>query len=132
MNRRHFLASILGAAAVAQLAACVGDVDDPNPDPGSGGGGGGGGGSAPDAGAATAESFVVTNTDSSGHGHSFQIQCAHATEDGWTYTAGGAHTHSVSLTSAQLQQIFAGQSVTVQTSDGHAHTWVIARPADRC
>ena len=127
MNRRRFITNLLGAVAVTKLVACVGDADEPGPGSGSGNDSPG-----VDAGVAANDSFAVTNTDSSGHGHGFEIQCGHATADGWTYTAGGAHNHTVTLTRDQLESIFAGQTVTVQTTGGHAHTWVIARPTDRC
>ena len=121
MHRRQFLAAFATAPILA--AAChVGDgyiAEDPPAEPGG-----------PDAGGET--EFLATNTDASGHSHSFTLQCAHAEADGWTYTAGGAHTHQVALTRDQLAAIFAGETVTVETTGGHPHTWVISRPGDEC
>lgn len=124
MKRRQFLSRLLTAVAIAPVAACYVGDDTTKPPPGPSGG-------AADAAAAPTE-FSVTNQDSSGHSHSFTIKCSHATADGWTYTAGGGHTHSVTLDQSQLQAIFAGETITVETTDGHPHTWVITRPEGMC
>lgn len=123
MKRRQFLARLLGALALAPAAACyVSDSSDSrNPAPAADAGAGPG-----------AAAFMVTNTDSSGHSHSFMIQCAHRGADGWTYTAGGGHSHQVILDRQQLAAVFAGETVTVETSGSHPHTWVIQRPATEC
>lgn len=112
VERRGFLIRIAGGLAAlplaAKLAGCAVEDDAGN------------------------LSFAVTNSDASGHSHSFEIKCSHATADGWTYVADGAHTHEVNMTAAQLQQVFDGGTVTINTTDGHAHTWVIAMPGSAC
>jgi hypothetical protein len=128
MHRRQFLAAFASAPLLA--SACQVGNPEPTPGPGGPGPGGPGGSDGPDAG--VPEGFAVSNADASGHSHSFTIQCAHADAAGWTYTAGGAHTHQVSLTAEQLAAIFAGDTVTVETTGGHPHTWVIARPTSAC
>jgi hypothetical protein len=77
-------------------------------------------------------SFSVMNSDGSGHLHSFTIECSHAGAGGRVYIAGGAHTHAVELTAAELAAVFAGQQVTVETTDLHPHTWVIVLPGATC
>jgi hypothetical protein len=42
------------------------------------------------------------------------------------YTSnGGTHDHSVAVTAAELAELAANGTVTVMSSDMHAHTWVI-------
>lgn len=127
MKRRAFLARLAGglaaAPAVLHLAGCVADYGDDD---------GGDTGGANNPGGAAAAQFMVVNSDQSGHQHSFFIKCSHASSDGWTYQATGAHTHSVNLSRAQLQEIFSGKQVVVQTTDGHPHTWTIQMPAAQC
>jgi hypothetical protein len=52
---------------------------------------------------------------------------------GVTFTTSVAedHTHTVTLTQAQLQTIAMGQEVTVPTSvtDGHMHTFMVVKTA---
>ena len=128
-NRRNFLRNAGLLLAMPLAVKVVGCADEPGQYPPGGGGtppGGGGGGNE------DAESFSVMNSDSSGHSHSFEIECAQVNAGGWTYTADGAHSHDVALTEDELALIFAGGTVTVQTTDGHPHTWVIAMPSGMC
>ena len=131
MQRRQFLARLTGSllaipAASALVGCALEDEPGQNP-PGSWTPpGGGGGGLPPD------PSVAVMNADNSGHLHSFELKCSHAVADGWTYTADGAHTHQVSLSAQDLDQIFAGGTVTITTNDGHPHTWVISLPNGMC
>ena len=130
MNRRDILKRLgLVLIAVPVAASCAAEEPYPPMPPGGGGGGeggGGGGGGEEDA------SFMVSNNDYSGHTHSFEVLCSEL-EDGKTvWTAGGAHTHQVTLSDAQLATILDGQSVTVESTGGHPHTWVIQMPSGRC
>ncbi len=136
MNRRELLSRIplfLMAIPVASsaLGGCASEEPYPPRPPGGGGGGGGGDTEAdPDAGAET--SFLVQNQDSSGHPHSFEMSCASLDGRQYTYTAGGAHTHMVTLTDEDIDDILSGRTVTIETTGGHPHTWVIAMPASLC
>jgi hypothetical protein len=122
IKRRMFLARVLKAVAMAPVVACtVGDYDSSDEPVAPSG-----------ADAGTAAGFAVSNNDSSGHSHSFTIKCSQKGAEGWTYTAGGGHTHEVTLDREQLEAVFSGETVTVQTSDGHPHTWVITRPDSTC
>jgi len=132
-ERRQFLTHVSGVLlavpVVAKLAGCgrveddTGEWDgDESPMPP-------GGGSGP---ADAAESFEVVNDDDSGHLHSFEIKCSHRDADGWVYTAGGGHTHTVALTAKDLDAVFSGTAVTIETTDGHPHTWVIRLPDGAC
>lgn len=133
MRRRTFCirlgVGIASAPAVLALGGCSSDNNrNPPGEPDAGSGGGG----EPDAGASSEPSFSVTNTDDSGHTHQFTIKCSHQDADGWTYTAEGGHTHDVWLSRNDLKKIFDGERVTVETSDGHPHTWIIEAPQDAC
>lgn len=131
MNRRDLLRKlpvVLAAPAVLKLvAACTTDVDG-NPAPGSGGGGGTGTGG----GGETATEFAVMNNDTSGHTHMFWIECDQRGAGPWTYVAEGTHTHQVTLTADQLDAVFRGEQVSIDTTDGHAHTWIVQMPNGMC
>ena len=128
MKRRDFLGmttALLGAPLLIKLTACSDD--------GGGGGtttsggttttGGGGGGN---------PAFRISNSDTS-HPHSFVIVCADVDKETVTYTAGGSgHTHPVTLSGDQIADILDGQTVTVETTDLHPHTWTITMPSDGC
>src|SRR5690349_21772918 len=127
MDRRSFVvrfsAGLLAAPALVSIsAACDGSYGD--------GYGAPGGVSQPPP--ASTPGIPVTNTDTSGHSHSFTIACADGQSPGRVYTATGSHTHQVPLSAEQLDAIMAGQTVTVQTTDGHPHTWIIHRPNGVC
>ena len=129
VRRRSFLLRLGGAVASAPvlltMTGCVADGygDTPPTSNGTGGGGGGGGQQQ------TPDRFTVANADSSGHSHTFEIECTDQGTGNVTYTAGGGHTHQVALTEDQLDRVFAGETVTVNTSDGHAHTWSVRMPS---
>lgn len=132
MRRRTFLirlgAGFASAPAILALGGCSSNQNrTPSGEPDAGDGGGSGA----DAGASD-PGFVVMNDDGSGHTHSFTIKCSHQEADGWTYTAEGAHTHEVWLSKDDLEKIFKGEPVTVETTDGHPHTWKIQLPSDTC
>lgn len=87
----------------------------------------------PAAGGDAGDQFSVMNQDSSGHTHMFWIECDQRGAGPWTYTAEGAsHTHEVTLTAGDLDAVFAGQQVTIQTTDGHPHTWIVQMPTGMC
>lgn len=88
-------------------------------------GGGGGAGDRP-------TSFVVTNDDDSGHTHAFEVRCVDLEARQDTFTAGGAHTHEVRLTDEDIDTILDGGTVTIETTGGHPHRWVVRMPAGLC
>jgi hypothetical protein len=76
---------------------------------------------------------VIVNDDSSGHVHELVILCGDEGSPSVTYTATGAgHTHPVSLSGQELESIFAGGQVVIDTNDSHPHTWVISMPGTGC
>jgi hypothetical protein len=78
-------------------------------------------------------SFVVTNTDASGDVHSFTITCTDlASELPVTFVSDGPHSHSIRLEVAQLQAIHAGQTVEVEFTEGHGHSFSITKPDEAC
>lgn len=126
MNRRDILKRLGLVLVAVPVMNCAAEEDYPPRPPGGGGGGGSGGGDEEDA------SFMVTNDDYSGHAHSFEVLCTEL-EDGKTvWTAGGAHTHMVTLTDAQIASVLNGERVTIETTGGHPHTWIIEMPSGRC
>jgi hypothetical protein len=63
----------------------------------------------------------------------FWIECDQQGAGPWTYIAEGAsHTHEVTLTAADLDAVFNGQQVTIQTTDSHPHTWIVLMPTGMC
>ena len=131
MNRRDLLRKlpvVLAVPATLKLvAACTTEIDG-NPPPAGGGGGGGGSGG----GGGDATQFAVMNSDASGHSHMFWIECDQRGAGPWTYTAEGAHTHEVTISAEQLDQVFLGQAVSIETNGTHPHTWVIQMPSGMC
>lgn len=129
MKRRDFVKRLSAGLAlgplVIKLQACAGDTEVPTRPSGGGGGGADAGG--------TIAQFRVTNTDSSGHGHWFWIACSEAAAGVETrYTAEGTHSHLVTVSAADLDRILAGEQVTLSTTDGHPHTWIIQMPSGMC
>jgi hypothetical protein len=97
-------------------------------------GGGGDGGGDPGGDPGSGESFAVHNDDASGHSHSFAITCDEENGDGdRVFTATGPHTHQVPLTRDELDLVFAGQTILVETTGGgHNHTWLVSLPDGAC
>jgi len=120
VNRRELLGRLpilFIAPAVLKAIGCTTEIDGV-PAPGGG---------------AAADQFSVVNQDTSGHTHMFWIECDQRGAGPWTYTAEGAsHTHQITLTAADLDAVFAGQPVTIQTTDGHPHTWIVQMPSGMC
>ncbi len=129
MNRRELLGKLpilVIGPTILKAAACTTEIDGA---PVLGGGGAGGTGGTGD----DIDQFVVSNQDTSGHTHMFWIECDQRGAGPWTYIAEGAsHTHEVALTAADLDSVFAGQEVTIQTTDGHPHTWIVRMPTGMC
>jgi hypothetical protein len=115
VRRRRFLggiAALLAVPAAGSLLGCGGD--DSGPD-------------------AAGETFIVTNDDDADHTHELAIACADLGSGlAASYVATGPHMHTVSVTAEQLEQIAAGETVTVSFTEGHSHTFNIARPAGAC
>jgi len=81
--------------------------------------------------------FSSTSTTDNGHAHTMQFKCSDLASRELTYTslAAGGHTHEITLTSPQLDQILANQSVgpIESTNDfGHTHFWTIQKPSSTC
>jgi len=127
MNRRDILKRLGLVLIAVPVMSCAAESDYPDRGGGGGGGGsGGGGGDEEDA------AFTVSNNDYSGHAHSFEVKCTELEGGQAVWTAGGAHTHQVTLTEAQITSVLNGESVTIETSGGHAHTWIVQMPSGRC
>ena len=127
MNRREFLIQCAAAAVAIPAAMLLA---------GCGGGGGGGGGTpAP----ASSAGFSLTSTaDQTGHNHAVTILFADLTSQpaaGVTYTtsAGGstAHTHTLHISQAELNDINSGRTDRISTSIdlAHSHEFSITKPA---
>ncbi len=121
MNRREFLLVAGGAVAVIPLAAALSRC-----------GGGGGGAAAPAAGG----DFTVTSTpDNTGHQHAITVRAADlaaGVQVTYTSTATGStiHTHTVTLTPAQINDINGGKTDSISSSIdlGHAHDFPVKKP----
>jgi len=130
--RRLSTGLVLGPIMLKLQACTVGSDSEITGGGGGGGGTGTGGGGGADA-ASDLTQFRVTNMDDSGHSHWFWIECTQAAAGvDTTYTAEGSHTHVVEVTGADLDRILAGQAITLTTTDGHPHTWVIQMPTGMC
>lgn len=113
MRRRNFLIALGGACALPLLGACGED--------GAGG---------PDAAGPT---FVVMNQDDADHLHQLEVSCIDLIDPApVSYTATGPHEHTIALSAEQVAAIAAGDTVEISFTDGHAHTFVIQRPAAAC
>ena len=111
-SRRRFLGRAVGAAAFAGIsvvvAACGSDDDD-------------GGGMGP-SGCENATSGSVSNV--SAHSHSVNDVCDADAGGSLNLTlTGNGHTHSITLSSQQVDQVLAGTTVSVTStfSTGHTH-----------
>lgn len=77
--------------------------------------------------------FTITNTDASGEVHRLTITCEDLeSETAITLTTDGDHQHTIRLEVVDLQNILAGEAVTVTFTDGHEHSFTIVKPADAC
>lgn len=128
MKRRDFLyglgSGLIATPILVKLTGC----DDGEPGLSSSDGVTTDGGSG-----SNADGFRVFNDDATLDNHSFVVFCEDMDKAEVTYTAGGSgHTHPVTITQAQLQQVFNGEIVTIETDDVHPHTWTITMPTDGC
>lgn len=141
MTRRRFLGSVLLAAGAPVLAGlptsgCGGEEDDVAPDadesPSPADAANVLDSNATGSDAHEVDAFMCVVTDASGpsdtHGHVVFIPKADVENPlDRTYTStGGTHDHTFSITAAELMELAATCSVTVQSSDTHPHTWTIA------
>ena len=128
MRRRDLLARLsLTLIAVPLVGACLSEDEDDYPlrPPGSPVGG-----APPGEGDGT---FTGRNQDSSGHAHTVEFKCTDLEGGRQSYTAEGPHTHQLSLSSEQVDQLLDGRTVTLQTTGGgHEHTWVLRKPGAVC
>jgi len=128
MKRRKFLislgGSLLAIPAVIAVSGCGGGDDDDDDDDNAG----------VDAGnSVTTFEGATSSSDISGHSHSFTVQCADLTKSTATYSAtGSGHEHSITLTGTQLTALAGGETVTLSTTDGHAHEWEARKPSNAC
>ena len=126
MRRRELLSRLPCVLLAVPVVGCLSNEEDDYPvRPG----GTPSGGSAPPGGAAA---FTAINADDSGHSHSFEIRCSQRDQGAQVFVADGPHKHDVTLTDAQLDAIFRGDTVRIDTNDIHPHTWVIRKPAEAC
>jgi hypothetical protein len=126
MHRRELLSRIPLVILAIPMIRCA--SDDPYP-PMPGGGNGGGGGD----GEEDITEFRVENNDASGHTHWFNVTCEQLQNGQTTWTAQGGHTHNIELTADQIADLLDGQRITINTSGGHPHTWILEMPeAMRC
>jgi hypothetical protein len=99
MTRKAFCAHLMGGSVVLLIQSCGGGDDGP---------------------AATG----CTDTIAANHGHVLMIATADldsATDKVYDIQGSAAHTHTVTLTVAQLRALKAGMSVTVTSSPGAGH-----------
>ena len=129
MHRRELLLRLPMFLVAIPALGCLGAEDHYPSRPGGVPSGGGGASDPPRGGA---DSFLVQNDDDSGHLHSFELTCNNLEGGKTAYTALGAHTHTVTLTDADLEAVLAGSAVTVETTAGHRHVWVVRMPDRLC
>ncbi|MCP4871673.1 MAG: twin-arginine translocation signal domain-containing protein [Proteobacteria bacterium] len=124
MNRREFLEMLAAAGAAVpvtlSLAGCGGGVDDDdatsNDDDSAG-----------DDDDATCEVGAASGTSNS-HGHSLSIPADHIAnpDQDRTYTTVGGHVHTITVLADELADLRDNCTVTIDTTNLHAHTWVIS------
>ena len=110
MDRRHFLQQSLAAALVGTgftLISCSSDGD-----------------SGPDGNGGACTNAVPGDVDASpGHTHSIDDVCEEDAGDTLNLTlTGNGHTHSISLSATQVDNILAGLPVTVTSTNNSSHT----------
>lgn len=74
--------------------------------------------------------LTVRSSDSNGHNHSIVFQRSlfeSPPENDRTFTSGGSHTHTITLSSQEMTSIGNGGTVTKvsSTSGGHSHSFTI-------
>lgn len=126
LTRKLFIQGAIGSVGAAALGACGDD---------SGSGGSGGTGTTGPTGPATVGNGGTTTGTMMGcganiamnHGHSLTVSTADvnaAADKTYDIQGSSPHTHSVTITAAQFQQLAAsaGAMITVTSSMGGAHT----------
>jgi hypothetical protein len=151
MTRKEFVTltfTLIGSAAAACSSSSSSNDGGTGGSFGSGGNGSGGNGTGGSTGAGGSNNASCANplpetqvTDSTGHHHTVTIPASDldattdrtiTTSEPMADTAGGtvvAHTHMVTLTTANLATLKGGGSVTATSSpasDGHMHTYMVS------
>ncbi len=118
MNRRHFLARLLGfsvalPATISVFSACGGGSD------------GGGSGDKPDGDCSTGAPVNYTNQT---HGHSeitlTAVEITDAVPGDYTLLGPGGHSHTVTLSAQHFLELEAGMTLSLRSNftNGHRHT----------
>lgn len=115
ITRKGFLGAAAGSTVILLLQACGGsDYDAPAPAPGP----------APGPGPAPQQCGSTGAAIAGNHGHALTIPAADLDSPAnmtYNITAAADHPHNVTFTPAQLQQLKAGQAVTVLSTTNFAH-----------
>lgn len=109
MTRKAFCARLTGASVVLLVQACGGGGSDAPAAPGPGPG---------------PVSMACTDTIAANHGHVLTVAATDldsATDKVYDIQGSAAHTHSVTLTVADLRALKAGNTVNVVSSTTSAH-----------
>lgn len=121
MNRREFLVMAGGAVAAIPLVAALSGC------------GSSGGTAAPVAPAAGADFTITSTVDNTGHTHKITVKAsdlAAGLQVTYTSTNDSAHTHTVTITPAQINDINAGKTDNIRSSIdlGHDHDFPVKKP----
>ena len=121
MERKQFLIYVTGAVGLSPLLFTEIACDDPYGDGGSAEG--------------DKDNFTVASSVDSGHSHTVKISFSYVTSPPSVYqplqtSSDGGHTHSITLTTSDYQQLQEGQQITKTstTDSGHKHTFMIEVP----
>ena len=123
MERKQFLIYVTGAVGLSPLLLTEIACDD------SYGNGGNNDGDV--------DNFTVASSvDNSGHSHTVKISYSNvssppSSDQTLQSSSSGNHTHSITLTTIDYEQLQAGQQITKTStsSGGHKHTFMIEVPA---
>lgn len=122
MERKQFLIYVTGALGLSPLLLTEIGCDDPD---------GNGNNTEGDA-----DNFTVTSTVDNGHSHTVKISFSHvdsppSNDQPLQTSNSGGHTHSITITTSDYQQLQDGQIITKTstTDSGHKHTFTIEVPS---